>query len=66
MALPETAPQPRDATAIDAALRAALADSPASQAAAAVARRFGLPRQDVYRRAVALQRGDEPDQADHS
>ncbi len=66
VAPPETAPQPRDATAIDAALRAALADSPASQAAAAVARRFGLPRQDVYRRAVALQRGDEPDQADHS
>src|SRR5262245_44675738 len=48
----------RDPAEIDAALRAALADASASQAAAAVARRYGLARQDVYRRALALQRGD--------
>jgi 16S rRNA (cytidine1402-2'-O)-methyltransferase len=65
VAPPDPAAQPHDAVAIDAALRTALADSPASQAAATVARRFGLPRQDVYRRAIALQRGDKPDRADH-
>jgi 16S rRNA (cytidine1402-2'-O)-methyltransferase len=64
VAPPEAGAGPHDATAIDAALRTALADRPASQAAAAVARRFGLSRQDVYRRAIALQRGDEPDRAD--
>jgi 16S rRNA (cytidine1402-2'-O)-methyltransferase len=60
VAPPDTTAQPHDAITIDAALRIALADSPASQAAAAVARRFGLPRQDVYRRAIAIQRGDDP------
>jgi 16S rRNA (cytidine1402-2'-O)-methyltransferase len=65
VAPPEAGAGPHDATAIDAALRTALADHPASQAAAAVARRFGLSRQDVYRRAIALQRGDEPDEAEH-
>src|SRR5262245_13286466 len=64
VAQPEAAAQSHDATEIDAALRAALADHPASQAAAAVARRFGLSRQDVYRRAIALQRGDEPGRGD--
>ena len=64
VAPPEAAAQSHDATEIDAALRAALADHPASQAAAAVARRFGLSRQDVYRRAIAIQRGDEPGQGD--
>jgi 16S rRNA (cytidine1402-2'-O)-methyltransferase len=54
----------RDPAEIDAALRAALSDTPASQAAAAVARRYGLPRQDVYRRAIALQRGDSTDPAE--
>jgi len=66
VAPPDTAAQPHDPAAIDAALRIALADSPASQAAAAVARRFGLPRQDVYRRAIALQRRDEPGRAGQS
>ncbi len=65
VAPPETGAGTHDATEIDAALRTALADQPASQAAAAVARRFGLPRQDVYRRAVALQRGDESDKVEH-
>lgn len=46
-----------DPAEIDAALIAALADASVSQAAAAVARRYGLARQDVYRRAIALQRG---------
>ena len=31
-----------------------------SQAVAAIARRYGFARQDVYRRAIALQRGDMP------
>jgi 16S rRNA (cytidine1402-2'-O)-methyltransferase len=51
----------RDLGEIDAALRTALVDMPVSQAAAAIARRYGLPRQDVYRRALALQRGDPAD-----
>jgi 16S rRNA (cytidine1402-2'-O)-methyltransferase len=50
----------RDWGEIDAALRAALVDASTSQAAAAIARRYGLPRQDVYRRALAL-RGDPAD-----
>jgi 16S rRNA (cytidine1402-2'-O)-methyltransferase len=50
-----------DPAEIDAALRAELAGTPASQAAAAVARRYGLPRQEVYRRAIVLQHGDKPD-----
>jgi 16S rRNA (cytidine1402-2'-O)-methyltransferase len=64
VAPPESGAGSPDATEIDAALRAALAERPASQAAAAVARRFGLSRKDAYRRAIALQRGDEPDQAE--
>jgi 16S rRNA (cytidine1402-2'-O)-methyltransferase len=54
-----------DSGEIDAALRAALVDASTSQAAAAIARRYGLPRQEVYRRALALQRGapaDPPEQ----
>ena len=53
----DTSAERGDPAEIDAALIAALADASVSQAAAAIARRYGLARQDVYRRAIALQRG---------
>jgi 16S rRNA (cytidine1402-2'-O)-methyltransferase len=43
-----------DDAAVDAALRAALAEQPVAQAAKAVAKRFGRDRHDVYARALAL------------
>ena len=42
---------------LDAALRAAMADMPLSEAAAAVAGALGLPRRTVYARALALRGG---------
>lgn len=48
-----------DAAALDAALRAALADMPTKAAADAVARRFDLPRREVYQRALAI-KSEEP------
>jgi len=41
---------------VEKALRGALATLPAGQAAADIARRFHLPRNDVYQRALALKR----------
>lgn len=43
---------------VDAALSAALETLPAGRAAAEVARRFHLPRNEVYRRALALKQED--------
>jgi 16S rRNA (cytidine1402-2'-O)-methyltransferase len=47
-----------DDAAVDAALRAALAEQPVAQAAKAVAKRFGRDRHDVYARALALKGGE--------
>lgn len=52
----ESAP---DQAAVDEALRAALAERSTGQAAAEVARAYGLPRRTVYARALALKNGDE-------
>jgi len=43
-----------DDDALDAALRAAMADRPVAQAAKAVAKQYGLDRHEVYARALAL------------
>jgi 16S rRNA (cytidine1402-2'-O)-methyltransferase len=43
-----------DGDALDAALHAALASMPVSAAAAEVAQHLGLPRRQVYQRALAL------------
>ena len=48
------APPAAGADEIDAALRAALADASVKDAARDVAQRLGLPRRDVYQRALAL------------
>lgn len=48
-----------DQAAVDEALRAALAERSTGQAAAEVARAYGLPRRTVYARALALKNGDE-------
>ena len=47
-----------DAADVDAALRAALGRLHVKQAAAEVAEALGLPRRDVYQRALALKDGD--------
>jgi len=50
----ETMAEEADDAAVDAALRAAMADKPVAQAAKAVAKRYGLDRHDAYARALAL------------
>lgn len=50
---------PASAEEVDEALRRALASLPAGKAAASVAAAFGLPRADMFRRALALQ-GQKP------
>lgn len=50
------APQPADPIEVEKALRLALANAPPARAAAQVARRFGLPRKDLY--ALAMRTKD--------
>jgi 16S rRNA (cytidine1402-2'-O)-methyltransferase len=49
---------------VEAALRVALETLPAGRAAAEVARRFGLSRADLYRRALALREGAKGESGD--
>ena len=48
-----------DQDVVDAALRAALADQPVKAASAAVAAELGLPRRDMYQRALDLKKAEE-------
>lgn len=54
LVIDRAAPAPVDGTALDDALREALAQGSVSAAAQAVALRLGLPRRQVYQRALAL------------